>query len=236
MGAALLAHLRSGAPASAHVVERDDGFLGIESAEVYFSRPGGWFRVEESYVDHVHGRVLDIGAGAGRFSLELQSRGHDVVALDVSAGCLDVCRRRGVMNTFHGTVSDLAATDPEPFDTFLLMGHNIALLEAPVVAPKFLAMLAAISQPAATIVGTNRDPLATDDPVHLGYHQMNRDRGRPPGQLTIRIRWEHLATPWFDYWFLAPEDLATIAASERWELTDRRDDAGSYLAVLSLAD
>ena len=85
MGAALMAHLHSGAPASAYVVERDDGVIGIESGEPYFSGPGGWFPVEESYVDHVHGRVLDIGSGAGRFSLELQSRGHDVVALDVSA-------------------------------------------------------------------------------------------------------------------------------------------------------
>ena len=138
------------------------------------------------------------------------------------------------MNTFYGTVFDLAATNPEPFDTFLLMGHNIALLEAPALAPEFLASLATISCPGATIVGTNRDPLATDDPVNLGYHQMNRDRGRPPGQLTIRIRWEHLATPWFDYWFLSPEDLAAVATSAGWELTDCTEDAGSYLAVLSL--
>lgn len=236
LGAALMAHLDGEPGASAHVVERDDGFLGIESGEPYFSSPGGWFRVEESFADQVHGRVLDIGAGAGRFSLELQDRGHDVVALDVSTGCLEVCRRRGVQSTFHGTIFDAAASTPQPFDTFLLMGHNIALLESPTVAPQFLATLAAMARPGATIVGTNRRPLATNDPVHLRYHQMNRDRGRPPGQLVIRVRWEHLATPWFYYWFLSPEDLAAIAASKGWELDDHTEDDGSYLAVLSLVD
>ncbi len=234
LGALLIAHLDDGEAASIYVVERDDGYVGFEPSEVCFSNPGGWFPVERSFADYVHGRVLDVGAGAGRCSLELQDRGHDVVALDVSAGCLEVCRRRGIPKTFDGTIFDLAATDPEPFDSFLLMGHNIALLASPAMAPRFLGTLAAMARPGATIIGTNRDPLATTDPVNLGYHQMNRDRGRPPGQLTIRVRWENLATEWFDYWLMSLEELATIAASSGWELTNHSEANGSYLAVLSL--
>jgi SAM-dependent methyltransferase len=236
LGAALIAHLDSGASAGVYVVERDDGYLGIESCEPYFSDSGGWFSIEASFADPVHGRVLDIGAGAGRLSLDLQSRGHDVVALDVSAGCLKVCRRLGVTRTFHGTIFELAATAPEKFDTFLLMGHNIALLASPGTAREFLATLVALARPGATIVGSNRDPLATSDPINLSYHRKNMDRGRPAGQLTIRVRWEHLATPWFDYWFMSLDELAAIAASAGWELTDHEEDGGSYLAELSLLD
>lgn len=234
-GAALLAHLDEGEANGLHVVERDDGYVGVDSAGLYFSVAGGWFPIEEGYADRVHGRVLDIGAGAGRFSIDLQNRGHQVVALDVSAGCLEVCRRQGVQETFHGTIFDLAGTDPEPFDTFLLMGHNIGLLGSPATAPQFLRTLATLANPGATILGTTREPLVTSDPQHLAYHQMNRDRGRPPGQLTIRVRWRHLATSWFDYWFLPADELAAIAARTGWVLAHKEERDGSYLAQLELS-
>ena len=56
-----------------------------------------------------------MGAGAGRHALPLQESGREVVALDVSPGGVEVCRRRGVRETFTGTVFELAETGPEPF-------------------------------------------------------------------------------------------------------------------------
>ncbi len=232
MGSALLAYMDEGGSEAIHVVERDDGYIGTEPADLYFREADGWLPVEESAVDRVGGRVLDIGAGAGRFALELTERGHDVVALDVSAGCLEVCRRRGINTRFHGTVFDLATTNPEPFDTYLLMGHNLALLAGPEAAPRYLEALTAMARPGAKIIGTNRDPLATNDPNHLGYHQLNRDRGRHPGQMRLRVRWRHLATAWFDYWFLSIDELETIALAAGWRLSDHTADGASYLAEL----
>lgn len=174
--------------------------------------------------------------GPGRFAVELQNRGHDVVALDVSEGCLEVCRRRGVRSTFSGTIFDLVETNPKPFDTFLLMGHNIGLLAGPEEAPAFLDTLRAMANPGARLLGTNRDPLATDDPEHLSYHQRNRDRGRHPGQMLIRVRWHALATPWFDYWFVSVAELETLAAASGWTLRDTELEDVHYLAHLELAE
>jgi SAM-dependent methyltransferase len=235
LGAALLAHLDEGGDAGTHVIERDDGSVGSDGAHLYFSEIGDWFAVEESVPERVHGRVLDIGAGGGRFAIELQNRGHDVVALDVSAGCLEVCRRLGVNKTYLGTVFDLAAEEPEPFDTFLLMGHNYGLLAGPEHAPRFLDALRTMAAPGAKIIGTNREPLATEDPMHLAYHQMNRDRGREPAQMTIRVRWRNLVTPWFDYWFLPLQQLAELAAQCGWEHTGTAYEDDNYLAELTLA-
>jgi 2-polyprenyl-3-methyl-5-hydroxy-6-metoxy-1,4-benzoquinol methylase len=36
--------------------------------------------------------ILDVGAGTGRVALDLARRGHEVVALDLSAGLLDALR------------------------------------------------------------------------------------------------------------------------------------------------
>lgn len=233
LGRALLAHLDEGREAGIHVIERDDGCVGADSAGLYFTEVGEWFAVEESTLGRIQGRVLDIGAGGGRFAVAVERAGHDVVALDVSEGCLEACRRRGVSRTFHGTVFELADLSPEPFDTFLMMGHNLGLLGGPDEAPHFFDALRRMAAPGARIIGTNRDPLATDDPRHLEYHQRNRDRGKPPGQMAIRVRWGYLATPWFDYWFQPIEDLAAIAAASGWELVDQAfEDGGNYLAEL----
>ena len=97
--------------------------------------------------------MLDIGAGAGRAALVLQDEGHDVVALDVSEGATNVCRQRGVRATFTGSVFDLAATAPEPFDTFLGMGNNLALMGTGDAAASFFASLDGLSAPAARLVG-----------------------------------------------------------------------------------
>jgi SAM-dependent methyltransferase len=234
LGAALLAHLDEGREGGVHVVERDDGYVDSHDAHLYFTKVGDWFAVEESAPERANGRILDIGAGGGRFAVELQDRGHDVVALDVSAGCLEVCRRLGIEQTFHGTIFELAALDPKPFDTFLLMGHNYGLLGGPEQAPRFLDALRTMARPGAKIIGTNREPLATTDPVNLAYHQMNRERGREPGLMTIRVRWRQLATPWFDYWFLPVGQLAEIAAACGWELVDTACENDHYLAELRL--
>lgn len=234
LGAALLAHLEEGNEEGRHIVERDDGYVSSDPADLYFTRIGEWFAVEASTVSRVQGRVLDIGAGGGRFAVELQRQGHDVVALDVSDGCLEVCRRQGVRQTFSGTIFDLLATDPEPFDTFLLMGHNLGLLAGPEQAPRFLDCLKSLANPGARIIGTNRDPLGTEDPINLAYHQRNRDRGRPPGQLVIRVRYCNLATPWFDYWFLPIDELESLAAACGWELAGKAFENDHYLAELRL--
>lgn len=231
----MLAHLDEGASAGVHIVERDDGHITADSADLYFTEIGDWFAVEESVLDRVVGRVLDIGAGGGRFALEVQQRGHDVIALDVSPGCLEVCRRQGVAQTFLGTVLELAEQDPIPFDTFLLMGHNYGLLAGPEQAPGFLGALRAMASPGARIIGSNRDPVATTDPENHAYHQLMRERGREPGQMQIRVRWHRLATPWFDYWFLPVERLSELAAECGWELFDTAYEGGHYLAELRLA-
>lgn len=194
------------------VVERSDGFLGVADAARYFSTDA------DSAFDLASGRVLDIGAGAGRASVSLQDRGQDVVALDISAGATAVCRSRGVRTTFTGSVFELAASRPEPFDTFLMLGNNLGLLAGPTQAPSVLAALAAMSASGARIVGETVDPYTTTDRLHLEYHDQNRRSGRLPGQLRLRIRHKRTVTWWWDYLLCTPEELEEVIASTPWSL------------------
>ena len=229
-GESLLAHV-AGAGRTAHFVERDDGFLESGPPALYFAEPEDWLPVEAGAVAASRGEVLDIGAGAGRFALALQAEGHAVVALDTSPGAVEVCRHRGVEETFLGTVFDLADSTERRFDTMLLMGHNLGLIQSAAHAPRFLDALRRLSRPGARIVGTGR-MLATDDPSHLRYHERNRSAGRLPGQLRLRVRFREMATDWFDYLIVDPDDLDTMAQPTGWSVTEVTTVDVDYLAVL----
>lgn len=233
-GAALLDAFAGGR--GTHVTERDDGFVDVMDATMYFLEPDLWSDAwpghDEAALDLVHGRILDIGAGAGRHSLALQTRGHELVALDVSPGAVEVCRRRGVRHTFLGSIEEFADSDPPLFDAAVLMGNNLSLLGSPERSGSMLGTLRRLLHPAGTIVGACLDPYLTDDPVHLAYHQQNREQGRSPGQLTLRVRYRGLAGDWFDWLLMSPDELAVIADRAGWRLDDVTDPDPSYLAVL----
>ncbi len=231
-GLALLDHLDHGAHAREHFVERDDGYLESFDAAIYFTGDSVWSETEAGIVDRAGSRVLDVGAGGGRHALPLQESGRDVVALDISPGATEACRRRGVRRTFTGTIVDLADQGTEPFDTVLLFGNNFGLLESPGHAARFFAALNRVTRPGSEIIGTCVDPFNTADPIHLGYHELNRGRGRLPGQLRLRSRWANVATPWFDYLFVPIEELAVLAEAAGWDLVFHQPGPRPYVAVL----
>ena len=202
------------------MIERSDGYLGVTDAARYFAPVDDWAATTRFAFDQASGRVLDVGAGAGRLALALQGQGNDVVALDISPGATTVCRQRGVRSTFTGTVFELAGGAPEPFDSFVMLGNNLGLLGARDQAPRFLDALASMARPGARIVGETLNPYATSDPDHLRYHEENRRLGRLAGQLRLRVRHLQLVTPWWDYLFCTPEELEPILAPSAWALTE----------------
>ncbi|MFD0818936.1 methyltransferase type 11, partial [Micromonospora zhanjiangensis] len=128
------------------------------------------------------------------------------------------------------------ATGDRRYDTLLLLGNNLGLIEGRHRAAGFLGALAALARPGARIIAHGTDPYGTTDPVHVGYHESNRRRGRLGGQLRLRLRYRELGTDWFDYLVCTPEELAELVHGTPWRLTDvDTADAPYYLATLRLA-
>jgi SAM-dependent methyltransferase len=199
------------------VIERDDGFVSTDT----FDYQAGLDPRDEWALDRAAGRVLDVGAGAGRASLVLQERGQGVVALDVSPGATLACRQRGVREVYTGSAEDAAAGGlAGTFDTVLLLGNNLGLLGSREAAGSYLATLGELLRPGGVIIGTCLDVYQTDKQTHLEYHELNRRRGRMPGQLTIRVRYQRLATGWFDWLAMSPQELAELAVGAGWRVAE----------------
>ena len=217
------------------VIERDDGLINGAPADHYLGEPDEWQPHDHRALRLCRGQVLDVGTGAGRTAVELQRRGMAVTGLDTSPGAIEIARRRGLRDVVVTTIDAYAGKAATRYDTFLLLGNNLGLLEGAERAPVFLAALARLARPGARIIAQGTDPYRTTDPVHAEYHQRNRERGRIGGQLRLRLRYRRLATEWFDYLNCSPEELAKLLAGTGWRLKSvDQEDRPYYLAVMEL--
>jgi SAM-dependent methyltransferase len=181
-----------------------------------------WVAAEREAFEFVRGRVLDIGAGAGRHSLEAQSRGLETVAIDISPGAVEVCKRRGVNDV---RLLPLEEIDERlgVFDTALLMCGNLGLAGSAEETVALLRRLHGVTSPDGRIVFDTVDPYVGNDDADLAYLERNGDRGRMPGEVTIRITYGKLATPWFELLCLSVAELEGLVAGTGWRLAWQRD-------------
>ena len=230
-GEAFMAHYR-GEP-SIHQTERDDGYVTEMDASMYFASYEEWPEYEREAMLEAKGRVLDVGLGAGRHSLWLQERGREVMGIDLSPLAVEVSRLRGVRDA---RVVDVASMDfPDGcFDTVLMMGANLGIVgEIPEIR-RVLSSLDRVTKPDAIIIGSTRDPLKTENPAHLAYHEMNRRRKKPPGLVRIRVNFRDVKGELFDFLMMGEELLSEILEPTNWEVSKIYGSGnGDYIAVLS---
>jgi SAM-dependent methyltransferase len=215
------------------IVEREDGTIMASKfgPSAYLAPYSKWPGHERRALRFTRGRVLDVGAGAGRVALHLQEKGHDVVAIDVSPGAVEVCRRRGIRDARVMRVEDVDDS-LGIFDTVVMYGNNLALLASRTKGPRILRRLARITSERGRIIGECLDPYGTDNPAHLAYHERNRRRGRMGGQIKIRVRFQDVATPWFDYMFLSEPELCEVLDGTGWRLLRMLEGERTYVAVI----
>ena len=203
------------------IIERDDNYIDTGSdAGLYFLEYEQWSNNEQQAVAFAQGRVLDIGCGAGRHSLYLQQKGFDVTAIDNSPGAIEVCQLRGLKNAFVRPIANVGEFAPNSFETILMLGNNFGLFGDPNNAKSLLETLSRITSPEARIIAETRNPYQTDSKEHLEYHELNRQRGRMPGQIRMRVRYGKTVGEWFDYLFVSPEEMEEIVAETAWRITD----------------
>jgi len=150
------------------------------TADWFFAEPSDWPEEERAAFDFVRGRVLDVGAGAGRHSLEAQRRGLEVMAIDISPGAVEVCRRRGVRDARLLPLADIDE-GLGSFDTVLLMCGNFGLAGGREETLALLRQLHALTGPDGRVVLDSVDPNVENDADDLTYLERNQAGGKMPG-------------------------------------------------------
>ncbi len=218
------------------IVERSDSFIDTSQLGPldYFAEYNDWAEHQKLAIDHAAGRVLDIGCGAGRHCLYLQARGYAVLGTDISPLAIQTCHSRGLKNAIVAPITQLSSKIGI-FDTILMMGHNFGLTGSYKRAKWLLKRFDAMTSDTAKIIAETLDPYQTETPCHLAYHQLNRDKGRMSGQLRLRIRYRHYATPWFDYLFVSREEMEDILDGTAWHAQHYiySTNTPTYVAILT---
>ncbi|ENM5767404.1 class I SAM-dependent methyltransferase [Vibrio mimicus] len=120
-----------------------------------FYRSWDYYELDRIALDRCRGTTLDIGAGTGVHTIELQKRGMDVTALDSSQNACTVLRKRGVSQVVHGSIQDFSSQ--RCFDTWLLLGRSIGLVSSLAGFQEFLSKAASSLCPKGRLIFNSVD-------------------------------------------------------------------------------
>jgi hypothetical protein len=114
-----------------------------------------------------------------------------------------------------------------------MFGNNFGLFGSSEQAKTILAKMSRITTPDAQLIAGTRNPYITDDPEHLEYHEFNRQRGRMPGQIRMRVRYRKSIGEWFDYLFVSPAEMESILRNTDWKIQELiASEEPNYFAVI----
>ena len=156
----------------------------------------------------VRGRVLDLGCGAGRVGLHLQSRGHEVVGIDVSPLAVEIARRRGSLTRgWERSTAPFAAasasTRPCCSGTISASSPGSGRVAASCGSWPTLPPIEAGSWPAPTTDTT----VPPSSPAATTTQPGARKDG---GVERLRLRYRQYATPWYDVLFASREEVTRL--------------------------
>jgi SAM-dependent methyltransferase len=204
---------------SHEVMERDDGFIYAGDPSDYLAPYRKWPRTEKRALRFVRGRVLDVGCGAGRAALVLQEKGLEVVAIDESPLAVAVAQRRGVRDARPLALADVDDT-LGIFDTVLVLRNNFGLAGTDDDGRRLLERLHSLTSERGRIVTDSVDP-ARLEPEH-----------RETAAHRIRVRFRTLASPWFRYVMLAPDEVERVVEGSGWRVARIIDDGSPRYGIV----
>ncbi|WP_407351413.1 class I SAM-dependent methyltransferase [Luteimonas sp. R10] len=177
------------------------------------------------------GRVLDVGAGLGRYSRNLREIGLSVTPLDPSEECVDFLKEIGFDNAIH---ADLTAPSRERYDTILMLGSNLGELGTIERLGAFLASLEGRLTEGGVLICDSTDIYRSANPPSPEHRERSRASGRPEGYLEYQVRVEGEVGPPSGRLHIAETDLGRLANAMGLKFDVAfRDDQARYLAIIS---
>lgn len=229
-GAALLAYFQGDATAQV-LVRRDDGRETPMPISYFFREPSQFTTIEQAALERCTGHVLDAGAGTGVHSLILQQKGLRVTAIDILPVAVEILQQRGVKDA---RCADLFDDAEARFDTILMMGHGIGLVETIAGLNRFLSHAHKLLSKGGRVLLDSLDVRVTDDVSNLAYQRANQQAGRYVGEIRMQFEFQGQQGSWCGWLHVDPATLNKLAASAAWKCeVITAGESGNYLAELT---
>lgn len=187
--------------------------------------------LERRAIEFATGRTLDVGAGAGCHALELQSRGIDVTAIDISTLAVETMRERGVKQCQTIDFYDVTGK----YDTILMLMNGIGIAGRVDELPRFFAHVKTLLAPGGQLLCDSSDLRRVFEDENGVFEPPYPDRYY--GEMTYRMQCGDTRGNTFNWLYIDPDTL-TRQAREYGLHTDillREDngDSESFLARLT---
>lgn len=149
MGAAIMDFLQKGKAGKLRVLSSmfDDDEMPVKHL---FRKFKDMPMLERKALEMVHGRILDVGAGAGCHALELQNEGKTVKAIDISPLSCEAMRLRGVKDVECINLMDNRLA--EEYNTILLLMNGTGIAGKAERLPSLLGRLRQLLAPDGQIL------------------------------------------------------------------------------------
>ncbi len=163
-------------------------------------------KIEQKALELSEGKILDVGAGAGSHSLELQKLNKNVTALEISPLLCQVMKERGVKHIIQSDIYDYQAST---FDTILFLMNGIGMCRDFNGLKKLLTHLKPLLNPKGQILLDSSDLIFMfmDDEGVIDLPLLDKYYGEFPFTMTYQS--EQIKDQWLYIDFDNLSDIAT---------------------------
>jgi SAM-dependent methyltransferase len=167
------------------------------------------------------GEILDIGAGVGVHTLELQKRLLNVTALEISPKACEIMNDRGVKIVLNTSLYD---TIEQTYDTLLLLMNGFGLSGKIVNVSSFLNTIKRLLKPQGQVIVDSSD---------VSYMYDEKPVDQYFGEVEFCYEYKHIVGEWFNWLYIDPSSLIKVCKENNWDcqivFKDKQD---QYLAIL----
>jgi SAM-dependent methyltransferase len=227
-GMALLAYYEGETNAEL-IIRRDDGQETPLPVNFFFRNPSS--PIDNAAIDRCIGHVLDIGAGTGLHSKVLQQKSKPVTAIDINPQAVSIMRQQGLMDVH---CADIYEFQGGRFDTLLMMGHGIGVVETIAGLDRYLIYAHSLLSNDGQVLLDSLDVRITDDPRDLAYHEANRQAGRYIEEIRMQFEFQGKKGPYCGWLHVDAETLKDHAELAGWRCeVVYQEESGNYLGLLT---
>jgi 2-polyprenyl-3-methyl-5-hydroxy-6-metoxy-1,4-benzoquinol methylase len=191
--------------------------------DTYFRDEDNMSDLELFALQRCKGTVLDIGAGAGSISLQLQQKNIEVTAIEISPNAVSVMKLRGVKKVVQ---EDIFQFEGAKFHTLLLLMNGIGLTGNINTLRLFLQHAKKLLHPGGQLLFDSSD-------VAYLYRKETAKPKHYYGEIMYQYEYKKQKSEWFSWLYIDQHLLKTIAAEEGWNCDVLfEDEYDQYLARL----